>query len=335
MARREADGVGEQLFQEGALYLLDKGGYWVSRKELQEKLKIGKSTACRLLEALSIRLPLEEKQGSGNRMYYRLPEGSAKSVKNQMVMAPTLTADDRRMLSVLIRFAESSHLYGTMVTTLRKHLVAASGGNGKFYPVFSASSVRQKLTPRVKEALPLLFQAIDEKHAVLLTYQSPTAETTKQYVIHPIGIFSQDGNLYLYSYNPEHGNGQVNACARIHKVELLEEKCAIPKGMGDITKLCDPFGIAMDAKETTVVVHIGKRQAFYEQEKEWPEGTIMEEQEDGSMQMTITTKNRSACKRWILSLGDQGKVLSPDDFVQEVGAEIKKTSELYAPTTAL
>lgn len=325
MARRESDGVSEQLFQQGAVYFLQKAGFWVSRKEMQDDLNLGKSTACRLLEALSLRLPIQEKTGDWNVIFYRLPEDMKQTIKNQMVTIPTLTDDDRRLLMFLLHMAESSKLYGSMVDNLQKHLAEAElAHTNTIVPVYSANTVQQRYQEEAEDILPLLFQAVKEKRIVTLSYSAPMKKP-KSYDIWPIGLFEQNGNLYLYSYNPKHQDTQTNACSRVQGVTLKEERFTLPEGtdIGKMRELADPFGITLKGKKTKVRILIEKEQAFYEKEKRWPEGTSITPKEDGSIILETKTGNIPACTMWILSLGPKAKVLSPKSLRLQIAEQAK------------
>ncbi len=193
-------------------------------------------------------------------------------------------------------------------------------------PVYSYSPEMQ-INEESREFLPLLFKAIADRKKIWITYHNPWGEE-KSYTVNPISLFKQNGTLYLYSYNDYFENSMVHAFSRIKEISIADD-AIIPEEFRDMKHIIDPFGIAIDDDYTGVIVWIDPEQAFFEKESLKNEKAEITDNEDGSIIIKIKTRNRYACKRWILGLGSQAKCLGPDDLVEEIKQDILNTSSQY------
>lgn len=157
-----------------------------------------------------------------------------------------------------------------------------------------------------------------------------TIYTTKEsrYTINPIGLFSQNDILYLFSYNPYFDHTMVHALSRVINIELFEA-AETPEKYKDLSLVIDPFGIATDEETITVKVWIDPDQAIFEKEAARSKNAQITENDDGSIIMTVQTRNWYACKKWILSLGCQAKCLEPENLVEEIREELSNLVNQY------
>lgn len=321
-------GVSEELYQQGANFFIRNPDRWIRRSELQKVLGIGKTQTCRLIQILSSRLALEEKEqkSSNSPLLLRLSSKNIRKATEELSSISSLTEDDRRMLSVLMDMAESTSLYGDMISNLKKHLAMSRFLKKGVIPVYSYSPEMQLAEESVK-LLPVVLQAISESREVWVTYKSPWADE-KRYTISPIGLFTQNGILYLYSYSAYYRNSMAHAFSRIKDISLAEET-KIPEEFKDIAQIIDPFGIVVDDEITEVEVWISPAQAFFEKESLKNDNAEITDNEDGSIIIRIGTRNLYACKRWILGLGRQAECLGPEDLVEDIITELNSTIDKY------
>lgn len=327
--RSDNSGVSERLFQEGVQYFVNHPDKWISRRELQEALGIKKTQACRLCSELSIRLYLTEKEQKADNspLYLMLESEYLKSATKELASISTLTEDDRRLLTILMDMADSSGLYGDMVKKLRNHISLSRFSDRGIIPV-SIYSPEMQISEQAKDFIPTILRAIAESKSVWITYKAPWSDREKHYTINPIGLFTQNDILYMYSYNEYFGNTVVHAVSRIIDISIFQETTT-PEEFKDLSRILDPFGIAVDDKPTEVTVWIDPEQAFFEKESMKSKDARITDNPDGSITITISTRNLYACKRWILSLGCQAKCLGPKDLVGSIIDETKLTIEQY------
>ena len=321
-------GVSEELYQQGVNFFIRNPDRWIRRSELQKALGIGKTQTCRLIQILSSRLALEEKEqkSPNSPLLLRLSSENIRKATEELSSISSLTEDDRRMLSVLMDMAESTGLYGDMISDLKKHLAMSRFLKKGVIPVYSYSPEMQ-LTEESVKLLPVVLQAISESRVIWITYKSPWSDE-KRYTISPIGLFKQNGILYLYSYSAYFRNSMVHAFSRIKDISLADAT-KIPEEFKDISQIIDPFGIAVDDEPTVVEVWISSSQAFFEKESLKNDNAEITDNEDGSIVIRIATRNLYACKRWILGLGSQAKCLGPESLVEEIKEELRVTAGQY------
>lgn len=327
--KNEGSGVSERLLQAGVKYFADHPDKWISRRELQEALGIKKSQACRLCSELSVRLYLTEKEqkAENSPLFLMLESEHLKSATKELSSISTLTEDDRRVLTILMDMADSSGLYGDMVKNLKSHIALSRFSDRGIIPVYAYSPDMQ-VNDQAKSYIPTILRAISESKSVWITYKNPWSDNVKRYTVNPVGLFTQNDILYMYSYNPYFGHNVVHSASRIMDINIFEDAYT-PEKFRDLSGILDPFGIATDDEPTKVTVWIDAVQAFFEKESMKNRNARITEDSDGSITIDISTRNRYACKRWILSLGRQAKCLGPEDLVEEIKEEILEAAEQY------
>lgn len=325
----ENGGVSERLFQEGVKYFVDHPDKWISRRELQEVLRIKKTQACRLCTELTIRLCLTEKEQKADNspLFLMLESEYMKSATKELASISTLTEDDRRLLTILMDMADSSGLYGDTVKILRSHIALSRFSNRGIIPV-NTYSPEMQISEQTQAFIPTILRAISESKSVWITYKSPWSETEKRYTVNPVGLFTQNDILYLYSYNPYFEHNVIHAVSRITDISIFQD-ATTPEEFKDLSKILDPFGIAIDDEPTKVIVWIDPEQAFFEKESMKNKNAEIIDNTDGSTTITISTRNLYACKRWILSLGCQAQCLEPETLRSEIKEELEYSLILY------
>ena len=162
-----------------------------------------------------------------------------------------------------------------------------------------------------------LLTAIKTKKWVVLRYRSIGTSKSFDYQIFPIVIFIHKGDSYAYVMNKFNGL-RVIALERIERIaRTYEDK--IPENNTDVIKLLkDPFGFICDMEETDVILEIDGEQAPFEKAVNWPENTMLEEKDDGSLIIKARTHSYFDLKRWILERTPHVKVLSPEWLREDI-----------------
>lgn len=324
-------GVSEKLFQLTISYFVNHPDRWIRRREIQTALGIGKTQACRLFQALSSVPCLEnnddDEKPDNSPLMYRLSSGSLKRAERELYQISTLTNEDRTILTILMDMANSTGLYGDMIEKLKEHLSLSRFAEKGIIPMVSYSPDMQ-VAGNGRRFVPEILKAIDQNKSVWITYKAPWSEEPKKYTINPIGIFSQNDILYLFSYNPYFNHSVVHAFSRIKNIKLFED-AETPEKYKDLSLVIDPFGIATDEETITVKVWIDPDQAIFEKEAARSKNAQITENEDGSIVMTVQTRSRYACKKWILSLGYQARCLEPEDLVEEIRNDLSALVNQY------
>ena len=72
-----------------------------------------------------------------------------------------------------------------------------------------------------------------------------------------------------------------------------------------------------------------KEIATYATNRIWHSDQTLEEREDGSVYLKFKTTQKKELLRFILGQGHTVKVLEPEELVEEVKVELKKTRNIY------
>lgn len=325
------EGVSEKLFQLTISYFVNHPDRWIRRREIQTALGIGKTQACRLYKSLSYVTCFESNEEDGkpdnSPLMYRLSSVSLKRAERELYQISTLTNEDRTILTILMDMANSTGLYGDMIEKLKEHLSLSRFAEKGIIPMVSYSPDMQ-IAGDGRKFVPEILKAIDQNKSVWITYRSPWSEKESRYTINPIGLFSQNDILYLFSYNPYFDHTMVHALSRVKNIKLFED-AETPEKYKDLSLVIDPFGIATDEEAITVKVWIDPDQAIFEKEAARSKNAQITENEDGSIVMTVQTRSRYACKKWILSLGCQARCLEPGDLVEEIRNDLSALVNQY------
>lgn len=323
-------GVSQSVLNKGALFFLRNPGVWFSREDIQKALDVSKPTACRLMNELTFRIPITERK-EGKVSYYRIHEDDAKSFSGSVDMFLKMTDAERMVMSLLLSSGKGREILEPESTDLisKFNEVGMLTVKNGIIPLYSLKGLPQKIDGGNKAFVTRLYKAIEFCNPVNLTYKSPWNKEPKTYIIWPIGLYLREGNLYLYSYNPKHGNGQSNAFSRMHDVEVVEEEhFTVPEGLSFEEALDDPFGIAIDPPQR-VTVEVYGRQAFFEKEKVWPDDTVITDLPEGAIRMELTIRDKYAFMRWVMSLSCFARITQPEKLICWAINELQKTISLY------
>lgn len=254
-------GVSQAVLNKAAVHFIRNAGVWFSREDIQKALDVSKPTACRLMNGLTFRIPITERK-EGKVVYYRIHEEDVKAFSASVDMFLKMTDSERMVMSLLLSSGQCKAILEPESTNLINKLNNAgilTIKNG-IIPLHALKGLPQKINKHNKVLISRLYKAIEFCNPVNLTYQSPWNHEPKTYIIWPIGLYLREGNLYLYSYNPKHENGQSNAFSRIHDAEVLEdEHFTVPEGLSFEEALNDPFGIAIDPPQRVTVEVYGRQ----------------------------------------------------------------------------
>ena len=89
------------------------------------------------------------------------------------------------------------------------------------------------------------------------------------------------------------------------------------------------FGIIFGDKEYSIRVRFDAEVAPYVKEREWHWTQVVEEFDDGSIEVTLKANHLLEIRRWILSWGGGATVLEPPELVAEVAKDVQKMCEIY------
>lgn len=177
----------------------------------------------------------------------------------------------------------------------------------------------------------LLHQAIQERYAVKLCYQSLSKKCPYDTVYHPYGMVFFDGSLYCIGFMTEYGEIRTLKLNRIQSAELTDVRFGRPRDFSLKGYTQNAFGIFTPAgKPQTIQVQLHRWAAASVREKQYhPSQTILEDQKD-SLKVQFELDDTTELKRWVLGFGAHAKVLKPTFLAEELYQEAQLMLDCYA-----
>lgn len=331
MSAQKHTTVSKHLLDKAALIFLRHPGQGYSRFDIQNTLDVSKPTACRALAELSTLLGLEEIL-EGRVVYYLLPESKAKQINQSIDFVLSVTDREQLALNFLLSYGKSSGLFAKTISELGEKLDKVGLITSISNNVFNKHEPTQRIDSKSISYIDTLINAIETKTKIEVLYKSPFSPEDRRHLLWPVGLYFRTGNLYLYAYDPRYEEATSYAFSRIKELSLTyDEHYSLPEDVSMLDALKDPFGVVL-RKPQKVKFHISSKQAYYEKEKQWPEGTNITELDDGSIDMELTISDPYSFRTWALSLGKECRVISPENLAEWIRVEHEEALKLYTHT---
>lgn len=329
MASQKQASISKHLLDKAAMIFLKHPGQAYSRFDIQQTLGVSKPTACRALSELSTLIGLKE-VSEGRVIYYLLPESEAKQINKSIDFVLSVTDREQLALNFLLSYGKSTGLFANTLSELGEKLEKTGLITSNTCDIFNKSETTQRIDSTNINYIDTLINALATKTKIEILYRSPFSPEDRIHILWPVGMYFRSGNLYLYAYDPKYNAATSYAFSRIKELSLMyDEHYTLPEEISMSEALNDPFGVVL-RKPQKVKVHIFPKQAYYEKEKQWPESTILVENDDGSIDMELTISDPYAFRSWALSLGKECKVISPDDLSEWIRYEHEEALKLYS-----
>lgn len=339
MAKREKDMWASQMADLVIAVRLMTRPQGASLEELQEELGVSRRTVFRLKDTLEqlIKSPLDERDNLlQKKKRYIFPKGFTLNLP--MTNLSGLTTPE---LMALYAMRIGSGLFRNSVigddidSAFEKIGKALSPATKDLLERYSSLFVSIPKSPKDysahAESLEELSQAILARKTCWIRYTSFSGENIreKSFEISPLHFFERDGGLYVFVVVPYYNHIRLLAVERIKSVEMTDSCFPWPDDFNPETLLKKAFGMCWD-DPLTARIRFSPSQARYIRERTWAEKQSIEEQDDGSIVLTLETSGRWDVKKWVLSFGAEAELLEPVEMRQEIRRELMRTLEGYS-----
>ena len=296
-------------------------------KNIMSRLGISRRSAFRMLAALTdLGLPLiDERLDLSTEKTYRILEGYAQRLPNFAVPSLDLTAQERYFLDAIIegrslRDSSSSALLSSLRSKLNVLL-----------PGLDADPAWEPDTNLTSSLLDTFRKAIKTGQACSVVYRSPVDGIARSYTLYPVKLLEHRGGLYLYA-KPE---GQTHC--RLLDVDLFESAILAATTSEDLvdidyaSSLAATFDLEANAP---VQATIRFSSAVAKQATARHIGIIQstKPQPDGSVILTIGSRNLRDLIRWSLSWGPDSEILAPPELRSMTRKELAQALARYDST---
>jgi len=319
--------------------LLTWAGKRVSRRELTDKTGLAPKQVWRYLNTLeALGFPLS-RQRHGKEEMVAMERDAQKRLR-------WLPFTNEELTALYFYLSLSPYVHDTsplgslhtacqkIATFLQNDLQEGSQPSAAFLPF--AKHYKVYGTPQTQDVLQSLIPALLESRVCGVTYQTPTAETTRSHWIHPYTLCLYNGGLYLFAHRPEDDALMVLSVERIHTISV--EGRSFTKDP-DILQRMEArrqraFGIIDDDAELSVTLKFTAEQAPYVRERVWHPSQRLEDQEDGSLILRFQASGEFEMMRWILGWGSEVEVIEPPELRQALAQRLQTAARQYVGATS-
>jgi predicted DNA-binding transcriptional regulator YafY len=324
---------GQKLISLFARLLFSKGSY--SLTELSKMLGCSKQSVIRLVEDIRMAYGVEIEENSlGNRKYYRMV------TQRKTTPVIPLTESELTALQMCKTFTEhllGDQFYHEATRALEKNLplTACPGGGlpSRHFASFSTGTI--DYTPH-QDKIRILIEAMNAMNICRITYQAIMHKKVKTYHVMPLKIFSYRDTMYLHARMArEPGKAYrepdfdpLLAIHRFKKVQITDRSFEYPSDY-DFEDVFDKnFGFMKDDCFEVEVEFTGWA-ALHVAERTWSPDQKIEKIDDDKIRLKFSASSEMELIAWILSFGEDARVIAPDWLVEEVINKVNRTAILY------
>ncbi|TWI63406.1 putative DNA-binding transcriptional regulator YafY [Desulfobotulus alkaliphilus] len=181
---------------------------------------------------------------------------------------------------------------------------------------------------RENEIFTKLMRAMLMQKKCKISYHSFSSEKVSEYSIAPLNFFEYNEGTYVFVKIDGRDNIMTLALERIQSVDITEETYKRPEGFDPESYLELAFGI-VDDEPFVLKVHVARKQARYVRERIWGQGQKITENPDGSIVIEFKTSGWMDVKRWVLSFGEEMRVLEPERMGKDIVDTMQKALDSY------
>lgn len=307
--------------------------------QLQKHLNSSRRSIYRLIDTLKdLDFPLSENNNKqSTRKTWKLDENYLTELPNISIKELSLSKEEIILLFFL--FSRGSILRHTEI---EKFLLSLKEKFDVFLPeklksketmmklddIFIPESSKLKDYSVQEDILDDLTDSIVQHKRCIVTYHSYPANRDKIFQIDPLKLFEFTGALYAFVKVVKYESISILAIDRIKKVVVLGITFPFPDVFNPLSILESafilPFGDAVSVR-----IWFSSELSKEIKKRKWAEQQSVEENEDGSIILSITTNGVFDVKKWVLSFGASAKVLEPKFLAEKIQDEINKMKKEY------
>lgn len=304
-----------------------------SLTELAQMLACSKQTVLRLIDNIrkAYGINIEETK-DGNRSFYRIKKSvvSLKSIP--------LTEDELHSLQLCKSFTQhliGKKLYEEATQAIFKSKAALAEGqhiDECHFTAFRPGSI--DYTPQ-HQIIHTLIEAMGKHKVCKLTYQAIEAPRPKTFHIKPLKLFSYHDAIYLHAQKAKepgkpYRTPKYDPLLAVHRMKsVVMTDIAFQSENFDFEKAFNQqFGVIKEEAFEVEAAFTGWA-AAYVAERCWSPDQEIIPKGKNKIILKFTASSRPELIGWLLSLGEEAKVLKPDWLVKEMKAKIAELVKCY------
>lgn len=306
--------------------------------ELSTHLKIERRSVYRMFKIIEeLGFPLwDDESPPGREKQWKLNDTYLKKLPNMKIPDINLTLAE--LLSLYLLKSGSGLFKGTVI---EQHIKAAFSKIGLFLPhkafaqldkiktLFIASSKFVKDYSGKEDMIDVLTDAMLNEETCKITYHAFYDDQIKHFKIDPLHFFENNGGLYILANATSFKDIRTLAVERIQEITKTGETFVYPDNFDPDELIESAFDIVYD-DPVSVKIWFSADQARYIKERKWAKIQHIENNEDGSIILSMETSGWWDVIRWVLSYGSEAAILEPEELKNKILTELNSTQRLYS-----
>jgi predicted DNA-binding transcriptional regulator YafY len=304
--------------------------------ELAEMLNCSKQTISRIVRDIESAYQVEvERTVRGREALYairnRKPPAVAYISEPEMNLLWMCRAFTERLLGKQL-FQEAKKALDKSKTLLKDQPSFCDVNFACFYPGTIDYTPHQ-------ETISVLTTAMNQKRACKVSYKSPYNERSKTFYIKPLKIFSYKDALYLHAirakdpWQTRYVEPEFDPVLAIHRFKNVEidqtrPPFDVPKDYDFQKAFNQTFGIIKDRK-FEVEAEFTDWAAVYVEERVWSSDQVVTRDGD-KIHVKFTASNEREIISWILSFGENARLIKPSHLVGKLLENISNVRITYS-----
>jgi len=293
-------------------------------KNIMSRLGISRRSAFRMLEALTeLGFPItDERIALSTEKTYRLLDDYTHRLPNLALPSLDLTPQERYFLDAILegrslRDSSSSALLSSLRSKLNVLL-----------PGLATDPAPEPDTNLTSSLLDTFRTAIKAGQACSVVYRSPVDGIARSYTLYPVKLLEHRGGLYLYA-KPE---GQTHC--RLLDVDLFESATLAGTSSEPLVDIdyAAPLGSTFDLEADAPIQATIRFSSTVAQKATARHIGIIQStkpQADGSIIITLGSRNLRDLIRWALSWGPDAEILAPPELRSMTRKELAQALARY------
>lgn len=180
------------------------------------------------------------------------------------------------------------------------------------------------------ELFKIIFDSMKNCRSLSFEYRPLQKPSFMERTIDPYHAICQRGNWYVIGKCHAKGDIRIFSFGRMKNAVITNKKFDIPRDFKASEYFDSEMGVWLSDKTPLEVELLFDREiATYATNRIWHTDQTLEERDDGSVYLKFKTTQKKELLRFILGQGHTVKVLAPQELVEEVKTELKRTAEMY------
>ena len=180
------------------------------------------------------------------------------------------------------------------------------------------------------EVFTTVYDALFNDRQFQARYHRRHDGAVKDYVVNPLGVVFRDGVVYLVCTLYDYDDVLQLALHRLLAAEPLETRARRPEGF-DLGHYVDDGGLNFKLSDgpLTLELLLDPETAFHLRETPLSQDQVMEDTADGHVRLTATVADTAQVRWWLLGLGDQVEVISPQSLRETIATTLRQAAARY------